>query len=773
VTVGQPKQSNGSSTNNGSQTDTSQIANFIWGIADDVLRDVYVRGKYRDVILPMIVLRRLDIVLESSKEEVLKQKNWLDKEKIIDQEQPLRAAAGQPFYNTSLFTLRDLAGRTKNQQLKLDFEHYLDGFSRNVQDIINNFKFRNQIEVLSGANALGSLISKFIDPKLDLSSLDNHAMGSVYEELVRRFNEENNEEAGEHWTPRDVVRLMAKLVFTPVADKISSGTYLLYDAAIGTGGMLTVAEKNFQELAQKANKSVTTHLYGQEINGETYAICKSDLLLSGEGYEADNIVGGPAYSTLSNDAFSNMKFDFMLSNPPYGKSWKTDLEKMSGGSKKKSDIKDPRFLVSHGGEPEFSLLTRSSDGQMMFLANMVAKMKEDSPFGSRIAQIHNGSSLFTGDAGQGESNVRRWIIERDLVEAVIQLPDKMFYNTPIATYIWVLSNRKPKERKGKIQLVDASKLFTPLRKNLGQKSAELSDQDIDFIMDTFMDFENTKESKIFENKDFGYTRISINRPLRLRSKLSDELVDSIRYSSGDVSMRKVLHMEFGDIIFTNFSSIAKKVEEFLESDEDSDDETTSRILPISTRKRLMDPKKWSRDEALYQSALTIQGELGINEYNNFNSFFTDIEKACDKLKLKLSAADIKVIARSVSWRDEGAAAVIKKIHDKSKAEHLDSYGYFQVEGTWIEYEADPDLADFEQVPLNDPEGVLGYFKREVLPYSPDAWIVSGSETIGYEISFVKQFYKPEPLRSLQEIEGDIKRLIQVSDGLLSAAIGDI
>lgn len=463
----------------------SWITNFIWGIADDVLRDLYVRGKYRDVILPMTVLRRLDAVLEPTKAEVLQMKANLDKAGITNQDAALRQAAGQAFYNTSPFTLRDLRNRASQQKLRADFEHYLDGFSPNVQDILENFEFRNQIPRLSKADALGTLIEKLLDPAINLGplpvldgegdirqpGLDNHAMGTVFEELVRRFNEENNEEAGEHWTPRDAVKLMSRLIFDPVAEQIESGTYLLYDGACGTGGMLTVAEETLTALAAAQDKQVSVHLYGQEINAETYAICKADLLLKGEGDAADNIVGGPEHSTLSNDAFPGREFDFMLSNPPYGKSWKSDAERMGG----KGSITDPRFLIEHADDPEYSLVTRSSDGQMLFMASMLSKMKRNTALGSRIATVHNGSSLFTGDAGQGESNIRRWIIENDWLEAIVALPLNMFYNTGIATYIWVMSNRKPTQRKGKVQLIDATQWYKPLRKNLGKKNCELAE----------------------------------------------------------------------------------------------------------------------------------------------------------------------------------------------------------------------------------------------------------------------------------------------------------
>jgi type I restriction enzyme M protein len=502
----------------------SRITSFIWNIADDVLRDLYVRGKYRDVILPMTVIRRLDAVLEPTKSDVLGMKASLDDAGIANQDMALRQAANQAFYNTSDFRLQDLRARANQQQLRADFEAYLDGFSPNVQEILDNFEFRNQIPRLSRADALGTLIEKFLDPSVNLSpepvlngdgserepGLDNHAMGTIFEELVRRFNEENNEEAGEHWTPRDAVKLMARLIFLPIASQIEDGTYLLYDGACGTGGMLTVAEETLQELAAEHGKEVATHLYGQEINGETYAICKADLLLKGEGEAADNIVGGPEHSTLSNDAFPSQDFDFMLSNPPYGKSWKGDLERLGG----KRGIKDARFIIDHAGESEFSLITRSSDGQMLFLANLLSKMKHGTTLGSRIAEVHNGSSLFTGDAGQGESNIRRWMIENDWLDAIVALPLNMFYNTGIATYVWVIANRKPAERKGFVQLIDATGWYQPLRKNLGKKSCELGETDIHRICDTYLAFAETKDSKIFPNATFGYWKAVVERPLR-------------------------------------------------------------------------------------------------------------------------------------------------------------------------------------------------------------------------------------------------------------------
>ena len=473
----------------------------------------------------MTVLRRLAAVLEPTKTAVLEEEQWLDDNNIPNQNGPLQQAAGQAFYNVSPFILKNLTSRATQQQLRDDLIAYLDGFSPNVQDILDKFEFRNQISRLSVADALAPLIQRFLSPTINLSpdpvkdaegtvrlpGLDNHAMGTIFEDLLRRFNEENNEEAGEHWTPRDAVELMAQLVFWPIADRIQSTTYLLYDGAIGTGGMLTIAEQTLQQLANEKGEQVTTHLYGQEINSETYAICKADLPLKGQAESATNVIGGPQHSTLSNDAFHTHQFDFMLSNPPYGKSWKTDQDRMGGRSR----MTDPRFLIQHSGDPEYSLVTRSSDGQMLFLANMVSKMKNDTPLGSRIAEVHNGSSLFTGDADQGESNIRRWIIENDWLEAIVALPLNMFYNTGIATYIWVLSNRKPEHRTGKVQLIDATKWFTSLRKNLGQKNCELSPENVRQIIDAFMDFEETEESKIFSNEAFGYWKVTVERPLRI------------------------------------------------------------------------------------------------------------------------------------------------------------------------------------------------------------------------------------------------------------------
>jgi type I restriction enzyme M protein len=763
-------------------TTSNKIVSFIWGIADDVLRDLFKRGKYPDVILPMCVIRRMDAVLEPTKQAVLDTKKMLDDARITEQRAALCESAGQAFYNTSRFTLRDLKSRGNQQQLLADFEDYLNGFSPNVLDILENFKFRNQLSTLSKADALATLINKFLDPDIDLSpaGIDNHAMGTVFEELVRKFNEENNEEAGEHWTPRDAVRLMANLVFLPIEAELKSGTYLLFDDACGTGGMLTVAEETLEAIAAKRGLQINSHLYGQEINPETYAICKADMLLKGEGENADHIVGGAEWSTLSHDAFPSQEFDFMLANPPYGKSWKKDLEAMGG----KDGMRDPRFKVMHEGE-ELSLVTRSSDGQMLFLVNMAAKMNHKSALGSRIAEVHNGSSLFTGDAGQGESNIRRWIIENDWLEAIVALPLNLFYNTGIATYIWVLSNRKPEHRQGQVQLIDASQWFKPLRKNLGKKNCELSPEDITRITQTFLDFKPTPESKIFPNAAFGYWKVTVERPLRLHSQLSLKAIEALRFASGDEDLRSVLYEEFGNDLFTTFASIAAAVEKRLadwggdEAEDESDDEeggSAKKGLPEKKKKKLLDPKTWERDGRLVDLATDMRTALGEQLFEDHNFFRVSVDAWLKKAGIKAAAADLKLILKFVSWRVETAPPVIVKVHKPGKIKADPMHGLYdsRVDGkpAVVEYETDADLRDTEQVPLLEVGGIAAFIRREVLPYTPDAWVKLDATKIGFEVSFTRHFYKPQPLRTLAEIRADILAIEEEAGGLLDEIIGE-
>lgn len=526
------------------QIQHNQLVSFIWNIANDVLVNVYNKGDYRKVILPMIVLRRFDAVLEDTKQEVLAMKERLTAANIIQQDEALCAVAGQAFCNSSPFTLKDLKSRTNSQQLKLDFIAYLDGFSANVQDIITKFKFRNEIDTLVEGGVLGLLIEKFVDNRINLSNrpvlfddgsvrlpaLDNHSIGTVFEELLRRFNEENNvTEAGEHFTPRDIVTLMAEIAFVPIMDKITDSSYLIYDGACGTGGILSVSEERLQQLAEARGKRINTHIFGQELQPETYATCKSDLLIKGDGEEANNISFG---STISEDGKAGMKFDFCISNPPFGTPWKRDLE--NWGLKDKKDITDGRFLIAYDGNPAYSLVPNIGDPQMLFLANNISRMKDTTELGTRIVEVHNGSSLFTGNAGGGESNLRRYIIENDLLEAIIAVPEKMFYNTGIGTFIWIVTNRKESQRKGKIQLIDATGLKSPLRKNLGEKNCEFTPEINEHILRAYMDFEETPISKIFDNSEFGYWEITVDRPKR------DEQGVIVKNKRGKIEIDKTL-----------------------------------------------------------------------------------------------------------------------------------------------------------------------------------------------------------------------------------------
>jgi type I restriction enzyme M protein len=443
-------------------------------------------------------------------------------------------------------------------------------------------------------------------------------------------------------------------------------------------------------------------------------------------------------------------------------------------------MRDPRFKVMHGGE-ELSLVTRSSDGQMLFLANMVSKMNNKSALGSRVAEVHNGSSLFTGDAGQGESNIRRWIIENDWLEAIVALPLNLFYNTGIATYIWVLSNRKPANRKGQVQLIDATQWFKPLRKNLGKKNCELSPEDIERISQTFLNFKETPESKLFPNAAFGYWKVTVERPLRLHSQLSLKAIETLRFASGDEDIRCALHDEFGDELFTKFSKISAKLEKRLadwgndeDEDEDGEGSNTKKGLPEKKRKKLLDPKTWERDARLVEVATKLRATLGDKLYEDHNVFCEKVDAALDAAGLKLPAADLKKILEAVSRRVETAPPVIAKVHKAGKAKADPLRGLFEVtvsgKPMTVEYEPDSELRDTEQVPLLEVGGIEAFIRREVLPYTPDAWIKEGATKIGYEISFTKHFYKPQPLRTLDEIRADILAVEKEAEGLLDGLL---
>ena len=520
------------------QSQYNQLFSFLWNIANDVLVYAFPKGDYKKIIMPMMVLRRIDVLLEETKERVLRTNEMLDRRGIENKGPILQELTGYPFYNTSKFTMRTLKSEIDPLRLKMNFTEYLNGFSRDVLDIVDKMHLRQVVDNLTEAERLGSIIEKFTSDHINLSNhdvlddrgqvrlpaLDNHTMGTIFEDLLRRFNEENNvTEAGEHFTPRDYVKLLADIAVLPVADRLLDTTYTIYDGACGTGGILTIAQERIEEIARARGKEIQTLIYGQELTPETYATCKADLMVSGNiqsfqylngaGQEREYISFG---STISQDGHAGETFDFCISNPPFGTPWKEDLKRRGLSDKEKNDFADARFRHISADGVLTSFLPDIGDCQMLFLANNVSRMQDDTPLGTRIVEIHNGSSLFTGDAGSGASNLRRHIIENDLLEAVVAMPEKEFYNTGIGTFVWVVTNRKEARRRGKVQLIDATQIFTPLRKNLGEKNCEADDADRAAILRLLTDFQETPQSKIFPNEEFGYWSVTVERPLRLR-----------------------------------------------------------------------------------------------------------------------------------------------------------------------------------------------------------------------------------------------------------------
>lgn len=512
------------------QAQYSKLFSFLWNIANDVLVHAFEKGKYKDIIMPMLVLRRIDVLLEPTKDKVLERKEQLDKFGVTNQDQALCMVTGFPFFNHSKFTLKTLINETDPQRLRMNFIDYINGYSEDVLEIIDKFHLRQQIDNLTETGRLGSLIAKFTDSNINLSikpvvddegneilpALDNHTMGTIFEELLRKFNEENNvTEAGEHFTPRDYVKLLADLAVVPVADKLENRPYAVYDGACGTGGILSIVQERIAELKPNA----TIHLFGQELQPETFATCKADMMISGVLPQTGYSLKGSARkyiafgSTISEDGHPGETYDFCISNPPFGTPWKEDLRKKGLTDKEKKKFTDSRFNLEYDGDGDFSFIPDIGDCQMLFLANNISRMK-DTESGTRIVEIHNGSSLFNGKAGGGESNLRRFILENDLLEAIIAVPEKLFYNVPIATFIWVLTNRKAPNRKGKVQLINATEFKTQLRRNLGEKTCFISDNNRKQILDLFLRFKETPESRIFDNEEFGYWDVPVLRPKR-------------------------------------------------------------------------------------------------------------------------------------------------------------------------------------------------------------------------------------------------------------------
>lgn len=779
----------------------NKLVSFIWSIADDCLRDVYVRGKYRDVILPMVVLRRLDTLLEPTKEAVLEEVRFQKEEMNATEldDAPLRDASGEVFYNVSKWTLKSLFNTaTNNQQILLaNVEDYLNGFSDNVKEIIQRFELVAKVRHMAGKDVLLDVLEKFVSPFINLTpnikedpdgnklpALSNLGMGYVFEELIRKFNEDNNEEAGEHFTPREVIELMTHLVFDPIKDTMPL-MMTVYDPACGSGGMLTESQ-NFIE-ARYPDANCDIYLFGKEINDETYAICKSDMMIKGNNPE--NIKVG---STLSTDEFAKNRFDFMLSNPPYGKSWASEQKHIKDGR----EVIDPRFkveLADYWGTIETVDATpRSSDGQLLFLMEMVSKMKspEESALGSRIASVHNGSSLFTGDAGGGESNIRRFIIENDWLDAIVQLPNNLFYNTGITTYIWLLNNNKPAARQGKVQLIDASLLYRKLRKNLGNKNCEFSPEHIAEIFKTYLDISDIEReldanndpvgiaSQVFDNADFGYYKVTIERPDRRRAQFTPEAIAPLRFDKSLSEIMKYLFETHSDQVYdTGFlKGHEKAILAWCEENDIS--------LNAKAKAKLLDTKYWQKLRELLEAANTLLAEIGDTVFDDFNVFKDKVDTTLKAQKIKLSAPEKKTILNAVSEYAESAAKVIKKVvkvnsekldtlltHLGCDADQLADFGYYPSDksGEYITYEASSDLRDAESIPLNT--SIHRYYLDEVKPHVNEAWINLDSTKIGYEISFNKYFYRHKPLRSLEEVASDILELEKKAEGLIADILG--
>jgi type I restriction enzyme M protein len=714
--------------------------------------------------------------------------------------EPLMAASGYVFFNTSKWTLKSLYSTATNSQqiLMANFEDYLGGYSDNVKEIIERFKLKEQVRHMAAKDVLLDVLEKFVSPYINLSpniaedpegmklpALTNLGMGYVFEELIRKFNEENNEEAGEHFTPREVIKLMTHLVFDPIKGRLPP-VMTIYDPACGSGGMLTESQDFITDPEGHIRATGDVYLYGKEINDETYAICKSDMMIKGNNPKF--IRPG---STLATNEFASDRFDFMLSNPPYGKSWATDLKYIKDGK----DVIDPRFrveLTDYWGEKHWEDATpRSSDGQLLFLMEMITKMKSPdvSPIGSRIASVHNGSSLFTGDAGGGESNIRRYIIENDMLDTIIQLPNNLFYNTGITTYIWLLSNAKPTERRGRVQLIDANLMYRKLRKNLGDKNCEFAPEHIEQITAAYLAFQPVERQldangdptgiavQIFDNEDFGYHKVTIERPDRRRAQFSAERLEPLRFDKSLREPMELLWAEHGEKLYEPgfLKAEAKAIHAWCEDQQFG--------LNAKQRGKLVDTALWVRQRELMGVGHQLMQAIGTTETADFNLFREQVGKVLKARKIKLSATEKNAILNAVSWYADDAEKVIDRVERLSRAElhelterldcevdDLADFGFSrQSDGSWVTYESSSDLRDSEAVPLKD--SIHRYFKAEVKPHEPEAWINLESVKIGYEISFNKYFYRHKPLRSVEAITQDILALEQKADGLIADILG--
>ena len=693
------------------QTQYNQLFSFIWNIATDVLVYAFEKGEYKKIIMPMMVLRRIDVLLEPTKKALLEQKKMLDDNNISNQDPILYNTTGYPFYNSSLFTMKTLKSETDPNRLKMNFIDYLNGFSKDVQDILDKFHLRQMVDNLTEAERLGSIIEKFTDEKINLSNkpvlnddgtvrlpaLDNHTMGTMFEELLRKFNEENNvTEAGEHFTPRDYVKLLADLAVLPVSDKIKDNTYTVYDGACGTGGILTIAQDRIKEIATQMGKNVKVLIYGQELQPETFATCKADLMISGDiqsfqyahGTEMREYIAFD--STISRDGHPGESYDFCISNPPFGTPWKEDLKKRGLAESEKKQFTDSRFVVRDSENNDISFIPDIGDCQMMFLANNLSRMKDTTELGTRIVEVHNGSSLFTGDAGSGASNLRKYIIENDLLEAIVAMPEKDFYNTGIGTFIWVVTNRKEERRRGFVQLIDATEIKSPLRKNLGEKNCETNEADRQRIVKLLTDFAETPQSKIFPNDEFGYWSVKVCRPLRLKFYYDEE--------------------------------------------------------------REAEMCRKEKDAAVCCEVMTFVKEYDNSADYDFNELRELLCKAVKKMKSKPKKKHVDLLQKYYTIACPDANMVI------------------DTNGNPV---PDKALEDTEIIPLRYEGGIDAFFLNEIVPYTPDAWIDTDSVQVGYELSFTKYFYNPKALRSIEDITRDIRAIEERTDGMLDDILGKV
>ena len=760
-----------------SNNNFSQIAAFIWSVAD-LLRGDFKQSQYGRVILPFTLLRRLECVLAESKAAVVAEHERIQLLNLPEEAQEkflLRATNDLAFFNTSPMDL----GKMGQTDIKANLKTYVQSFSKDAREIFEHFKFDEFVGLLDDANLLYKVVKMFATTDLSPEAVSNHEMGLVFEELIRRFAEGSNETAGEHFTPRDIVRLTTSLVFMEDDEALSKEGIIrtIYDPTAGTGGFLSSGMEYVLEL----NPNAVMRAFGQELNPESYAICKADMLIKGQ--DVSRIKLG---NTLSNDQLSQDKFDYMLSNPPFGVDWK----------KIEQDIKDEHQVKGFDGRFGAGL-PRVSDGSLLFLMHLISKIRnrdQANDQGSRIGIILNGSPLFTGSAGSGESEIRRYILEADLLEAIIALPNDMFYNTGIATYIWVLSNKKDTERKGKVQLIDGSHLYSKMRKSLGSKRNEMSEDDIKTIIRSFGDFEvmdartldkpadvksnrgrqsaspktetaKTFASKIFNSYEFGYRRVTIERPLRLSAQITDEAIASLRFAPKPFNaVMQSIYAQFGttwtdastDQSYGDLSEVALEVRALVKAEYPE--------LKEKDIKDVLDSKIWLFQKELMQKAQALQDHIGTVQCDDFNRFDETLKQAFKATDIKLDTKEKKQFLDAISWKNPEAEPVISKA---VKGAENPLYGQFTYKGKVVEFVQDGDLRDAENIALNPnvdtTDLIESYFKREVQPHVPDAWINADKRDdndgeigiVGYEIPFNRHFYVYEPPRDLAEIDADL------------------